>query len=105
MEYILIYVTCKDFEEAKKISKALLSQRLVACANILPEISSMFWWEGKIDQANEVPIILKTLKELSTEVINKIKSLHSYECPCIIGLPIEVGYEGFLKWIKEETRR
>jgi len=104
METKLFYVTCKDKDEAKKIAKKLLEKRLIACANIFPEIESLFWWEQKIDSAKETPMILKTKKALSKEVITKIKELHSYECPCIVEIPITGGYNAFLKWICEETK-
>jgi len=104
METKLFYVTCKDKDEAKKIAKKLLEERLIACANIFPEIESFFWWEQKIDSAKETPMILKTKKTLTKEIIAKIKELHSYECPCIIEIPITGGYKEFLKWICEETK-
>jgi len=104
MATILFYVTCKDKDEAKRIAKKLLEEKLIACANIFPEIDSFFWWQQKIDSAKEVPMILKTKKTLSKEVITKIKELHSYECPCIVEIPITGGYKEFLKWICEETK-
>ncbi len=104
MATILFYVTCKDKDEAKSIAKKLLEEKLIACANIFPEIDSFFWWQQKIDSAKEVPMILKTKKTLSKEVITKIKELHSYECPCIVEIPITGGYKEFLKWICEETK-
>ncbi|GAB6886510.1 divalent-cation tolerance protein CutA [Desulfothermus okinawensis JCM 13304] len=104
MEVRLFYVTCKDKQEAESIAKTLLEEKLVACANIFPEMESFFWWKQKIDKAKETPMILKTKKELSKEVIEKIKSLHSYECPCIIEIPITGGFKDFLNWIYEETK-
>lgn len=104
MESVLFYVTCKDKNEAEKIGRTLVEERLAACANILCETTSFFWWEGKIDEAKEVALILKTKKVLAEDVINRVKQLHSYECPCVIALPIIVGNKDFLNWIHEETK-
>ncbi len=103
MDFVLFYVTCKDAGEAKNIGKSLLKERLIACCNIFPEMSSFFWWNGKIDEAKEAVVILKTKKTLSQKVIKRIKELHSYECPCIVEIPITSGYRKFLDWIEEET--
>ncbi|OAG27881.1 divalent-cation tolerance protein CutA [Thermodesulfatator autotrophicus] len=103
MGIMIFYVTCSDEAEARKIAKSLLEERLIACANIYTGISSLYWWEGKIQEDNEVVIILKTKEELTQKVIAKIKALHSYECPCILSFSVKEGYEPFLNWIKKET--
>lgn len=100
---ILIYVTCKDIEEAKKISKNLLEKRLIACANMFP-INSMYWWEGKINEDKEVALIIKTKKEKFAEIKKKIKKIHSYKVPCILSFDIKRGNEDFLNWIKKEVK-
>lgn len=100
---ILIYVTCKDIEEAKKISKNLLEKRLIACANMFP-INSMYWWEGKINEDKEFALIIKTKKEKFEEVKKEIKKIHSYKVPCIVSFDIKRGNEDFLNWIKKEVK-
>ena len=100
--YALVYITASSLEEAKKIVSHLLEKRLIACANIFP-IESMYWWNGKIENDNEVGIILKTKENLIKKIIEDVKLLHSYENPCIIAIPIIDGSEEFLKWIDEET--
>ncbi len=105
MKPVIIYITCKDRDEAIKISKALVEMRLCACTNILGDISSFFWWEGKVQSEKEVAMIVKTREDLLSEVIEKVKELHSYSCPCIVALPIIGGYKEFISWIEEETRR
>lgn len=100
---ILIYVTCKDIEEAKKISKNLLEKRLIACANMFP-INSMYWWEGKINEDKEFALIIKTKKEKFDEVKKEIKKIHSYKVPCIVSFDIKRGNEDFLNWIKKEVK-
>ncbi|AEF96997.1 divalent-cation tolerance protein CutA [Methanotorris igneus] len=100
--YVLVYITASNHEVAKKIASHLLESKLVACANIFP-IESMYWWRGKIENDNEVAIILKTKEKLVKKIIEEVKKLHSYTNPCIIAIPIIHGSEEFLKWIDEET--
>lgn len=100
---IIILVTAKDIEEAQKISRALVEDKLIACANIIPGIQSVFWWDGKVDEANEVLLILKTKKSLFQKVVKKVKSLHSYDVPEVIALPIIDGNKDYLRWINESV--
>ncbi len=105
MAYVLVYITFSSREEAKKIAKILIEKRLVACTNIIPEITSFFWWKGKIEEEKESVLIAKTKKELFDKLLQEVKKLHSYECPCIIALPIVEGNPDFLNWIDEEVQR
>lgn len=104
MKYNLIYITTKDKAEAKKIAQALVEERLAACANIIDNMESLYWWEGKVQNSNEAVLVVKTKEALVPELIEKVKSLHSYKCPCIVSLPILDGNKAFLDWIKAETR-
>ncbi len=104
-EYVVVYVTASNKEEAKKIGEALVKERLAACVNIYPEIESIYWWQGKVEESGEAALILKTRRSLVPKVIERVKQLHSYTAPCIIALPIVEGYEDFLKWIESETQR
>ena len=97
--FIVILITAKDKKEAIKIARGLLEAKLIACANIINGVQSLFWWEGKIDSSKEVLLVLKTQKSLFTKVTTKVKSLHSYQTPEIIALPIVNGSEEYLKWI------
>ena len=99
MEYILIMVTASSREEAEKIATTLLERKLIACANILGPVSSRFWWQGKIDSAEEYMIFMKTKRELFDQVADNVKQLHSYEVPEIIALPIVEGAKPYLEWI------
>ena len=103
MRYYLVYITTKDEEEAKKIGRALVEEKLVACVNFHP-INSIYWWQGKIQEESEVAVLAKTKAGLVNEVISRVKELHSYEVPCIISLPVETGYPPYLKWIMESTK-
>jgi len=103
MEYVIVYITAKDMEEAKKIQDILVSEKLAACVNIIPEIKSCYWWKGEKEKANEVALIAKTKKDLIDKLTKKVKEIHSYDVPCIIALPIVGGNEDFLKWIGESV--
>jgi periplasmic divalent cation tolerance protein len=90
-------------EQAETISRTLLEERLVACVNIFNGIKSLYWWKDSIQCDAEVAFIAKTREELADRIVEKVKSLHSYECPCIVFLPIVKGNPDFLSWISRET--
>ncbi|VGO20914.1 divalent-cation tolerance protein CutA [Pontiella sulfatireligans] len=98
-----VYVTAENEAEAKLIAKTVVEERLAACANLLGGIQSIYWWEGKVCEGEEVALVLKTSNARKTELIDRIKQLHSYDCPCIVCLPIADGNPGFLSWIAAET--
>ncbi len=100
----LVYITAKDKQEARKIGKALVEARLAACVNIIDGMNSMYWWENQVQDDNETVLIAKTKASLVKKLIEKVKSLHSYSCPCIITLPIGEGNKEYLEWIEKETK-
>jgi len=102
MKYCSIYITTGTKEEARKIGKALVNERLVACANILPA-ESIFLWQGNVEEEAEAVMFVKTRDELADKVINRVKELHSYEVPCIVSFSIESGNPEYLEWIGEST--
>ena len=104
MDINLIYITAGSMDEAVAIGKALVSSRLAACANIIDNMNSIYWWEGKVQNEKEVIILAKTKESLVAELIEKVKSIHSYECPCVISVPIIDGNPAFLDWIRRETK-
>ena len=103
--HIVIFVTAKDPKEAQKIADGLLKDRLIACANIISGVRSLFRWEGKVDSAKEALLVLKTKKTLFNKVAAKVKLLHSYQTPEIIALPIAAGSKDYLKWIDASVRK
>ena len=103
-EYRFIYITTEDQAEARKIGETLVRERLAACANVLPPIQSYYWWDGEVQDSTEAALIAKTKQSLVETLIEKVKSIHSYSCPCVVALPIEAGHGPFLRWIEEETR-
>ncbi|MDX9785583.1 MAG: divalent-cation tolerance protein CutA [Desulfobacterales bacterium] len=103
MEKIVIYITVGNIEEAKKIGRKLLEERLVACVNMIDGMQSMYWWHDAIQEDMEVILIAKTTNALAAKVINQVTALHSYEIPCIVSLPIKDGNPAFLEWIEKEV--
>jgi periplasmic divalent cation tolerance protein len=97
-------MTTANKKEAEKIAYCLIKNKLAACVNIMENVNSLFWWQGKVDSAKEALLIVKTRKTLMHKLIRKVKSLHSYEVPEIIALPIVCGNKEYLKWINESTR-
>lgn len=104
MKTMLIYMTAGNRKEAEKIGGALVEERLAACVNILGPIRSLYWWEGQVQKGQEVAFIAKTRATKVKALIARVKALHSYECPCVVALPIEQGFPPFLQWIADETR-
>lgn len=102
--HIVVLVTASSKEEANKIARGLLEEKLAACVNIVEGLESRFWWQGKIDSAKEVLLIIKTRKTLFNKLAKKVKSLHSYTVPEIIAFPIISGSKAYLDWINDCTR-
>ena len=101
---IVIFVTTSSEPEAHKIAELLLRRRKAACVNIVPKVDSSFWWQGKLDSARESLLVIKTKASLLSEIVDLVKTEHSYEVPEIIALPIIGGNEDYLKWIDDEVR-
>jgi periplasmic divalent cation tolerance protein len=97
--YVVVFMTASDKKEALKIVRRLLNERLIACANIVGPISSLFWWEGKIDEASEFLVIMKSRKGLFKRLSERVKETHSYEVPEILELPITEGLSSYLEWM------
>ena len=104
MEVNLIYITAKDKAEARKIGSELITSKLAACVNIIDNMNSMYVWEGKIQDDKEVILIAKTAEEKVPLLVEKVKTLHSYDCPCIVSIPVSGGNMEFLDWIVSEVK-
>jgi len=103
MKTKLIYVTAANADEANRIAETVVTEHLAACANMLDGVTSLFRWDGKLCRENEAVLMLKTTQEQSGALMARIKELHSYECPCVVSLPIENGNPDFLKWIADSV--
>ena len=101
-DFRLVYITCKDQNEAKHLSQKLLEHRLVACTNILGEIASFYWWKGRIQNELEVTLIAKSRKDKVDDLIKMTKKHHSYQCPCIVTLELQEGNPDYLTWLEEQ---
>jgi periplasmic divalent cation tolerance protein len=104
VDAIVALVTCGSEEEATKIANLLVEEHLAACVNIIPPVRSLYRWEGKIWDEREWILIIKTQKKRFEELEKKVKSLHSYSVPEIIGLPVVEGSASYLKWLEEMTK-
>lgn len=98
---IIIFITAANKKEASRIAAALLKERLAACVNVVGKIDSFFWWQGKIDNAGEYLLLVKSRKEKLASIVKLVKSLHSYETPEIIAVPVIAGEKKYLDWIDE----
>ena len=91
----LVYMTMATLEEADRIGEMLVSERLAACVNILGEVQSKFWWEGKVQSEREVAMTAKTSPRQLDSLVARVHELHSYDCPCVVALPSLVGIPRF----------
>ncbi|MBI5043505.1 MAG: divalent-cation tolerance protein CutA [Nitrospirae bacterium] len=97
-------VTAPTIDEARKIGNTLVEEKLIACANIIPQVESIFYWQDKVCNEKEALMIIKTRKKLIDKIIKRVKSLHSYTVPEVIALPIIKGSKDYIKWVKEVTK-
>ena len=97
---ILVLITAGTEDEAYSIGRALVEERLAACANILPGVRSLYHWEGRTHDDSEVLVLVKTRASLFSKIARRVKELHSYEVPEIIALPIEAGDDAYLDWLR-----
>ena len=104
MSAVFAYVTTKDREEAERIGRALVEDRLAACVNILDGMRSIYRWQGKVEAATEAVLLVKTDASRSQAVIERVKELHSYSCPCVAVWPLSGGNPEYLDWIGRESR-
>ncbi|WP_300157025.1 divalent-cation tolerance protein CutA [Solidesulfovibrio sp.] len=103
MSAVFAYVTAASIDEAKRIGRALVEERLAACVNILPGMQSIYHWQGAVETAEETVLVAKTRAGLAEALAARVKELHSYDVPCVVILPITGGHAAFLRWIEDET--
>ncbi|MDG4576113.1 MAG: divalent-cation tolerance protein CutA [Defluviicoccus sp.] len=98
-----MYSTAPTKDEALRIARTVVDERLAACANVIAGVTSMYWWEGSVQEDVEAVIIMKTRADLVEALTSRVRDLHSYQCPCVVAVPIEGGNAEFLHWITAET--
>jgi len=103
MSALIVITNAPDRDTALKIARALIERKLAACVNILAECTSVYRWQGKLETATEVPLLIKTRAAIYPELEAAIKSLHPYELPEIVAVPIERGSPEYLEWVNAET--
>jgi periplasmic divalent cation tolerance protein len=100
---VLVYITTPSHEVAETIANVVVERRLVACANILGAMTSIYRWNGALQRDSEVVLICKTVRSLVPALEAKVRSLHPYECPCVIALPVVAGSSQFLEWVNAQV--
>jgi periplasmic divalent cation tolerance protein len=103
VSHLVVFVTVPSSEEAQRIARVVVDERLAACANIVSGVASRYWWNGRVEEAAEVLLILKTRQALLEALTARVRSLHSYTIPEVIAVPILGGNPEYLTWIDDST--
>lgn len=103
MDAAVIYMTAKDRDEALAVARALVAERLIACANVSAEVTSVYRWQGTVEEEREAVMIAKTRAELVDRVVQRVRDLHSYECPCVVSWMLSAGNPEYFQWLEAET--
>jgi periplasmic divalent cation tolerance protein len=105
MTALLCYCTCPDADTAGRIATALVEERLAACVNTLPGLRSIYRWQGQVETADEVLLLIKTSAEAYPALQDRLRDLHPYELPELLAVEPALGLPGYLQWLADETRR
>ncbi len=103
MAATLVYMTCGDEDEARRIGRTLVEERLAACANVIGGMKSIYWWQGAVQEEGEAILIAKTKQGLVDRLSARVRELHSSDVPCVVALPIAGGNPDFMQWVEDET--
>ncbi|MES9924637.1 MAG: divalent-cation tolerance protein CutA [Candidatus Thiodiazotropha endolucinida] len=101
---LLILCTAPDRETALKLSRSLLEQRLVACVNLSPPVTSVYHWQGRLEESEEILLLIKTTKQQYNNVEATLRAQHPYELPEIIAVPVEQGLDDYIDWVERCTK-
>lgn len=102
-EVLLVITNAPDRATAERIAEALVTDRVAACVNILPGCTSVYRWQGKLERAEEVPLLIKTTRDAYARMETELRKLHPYEVPEIVALPVTAGLPAYLAWVQQET--
>lgn len=100
---IVVLCTCSDNTSARQLAQTLLSEKLAACVNLIPQVTSLYYWQGKMEESQEVQLVIKTRRTMFGVLQERLLALHPYEVPEILGLPILCGNPAYLQWVQEQT--
>ncbi len=102
-DVVVVLVTCATMDDATRIAKHVIEGRKAACVNILPQLRSIYRWEGEIHDEEELLLLMKTTREMFEALSTAVREVHPYSVPEIIALPITDGYDGYLRWVQENV--
>ena len=102
MRIVLVEITAPSPAEAERIGRALVEERLASCANLLPGMRSIYRWKGRVEEAEETLLLVKTVEDALPALVERVRALHSYECPCIAAFPVSGGNPDYLAWVAAE---
>lgn len=105
MTALLVFTNCPDEDVANAIALALVEEKLAACVNILPRVQSVYRWQGTVESATEIPLLIKSTVEAYPALEAAIRARHPYEVPEIVAVPVERGLPAYLDWVAAETQR
>lgn len=97
------FVTAPDRAVAEKIVDTLVQEQLIACGNIANGVFSIYRWQGAVERADEILIILKTTEQAAAEVVGRIRDLHPYDVPEVLFFPVTIGYEAYMQWVRDSV--
>lgn len=100
---VVVFVTCPSVSVGRRISRALIDRRLAACVNLVPRVESCYRWQGAVERAAETLLIIKTTRRRFAALARAIRSLHPYDCPEIIALPLAAGHPPYMRWVAESV--
>ncbi len=103
MDVRIVYMTAGSLDEARAIGRALVESNLAACVNIIDNMNSLYMWQGALQDDPEVTVIAKTVEQRIPALIDTVKAMHSYECPCVLSIPVDSGNPEFVAWIRKES--
>jgi len=103
MPVLLAYSTCPDEASADRIARALVAERLAACVNRLPRVHSTYRWQGQVEEADEILLLIKTTTDRLDAMTARLRSLHPYELPEVIAVEVRAGLPAYLDWVSAET--
>ncbi|MFQ6046155.1 MAG: divalent-cation tolerance protein CutA [Gemmatimonadales bacterium] len=100
--YVVVFTTLPSVDEGRRFVRGLVEDRVAACGTVLPGATSVYWWQGKIEETSEVQVVLKTRRERWTELERAVQERHPYDVPELLAMPVEAGLSAYLDWINAE---